>query len=300
MEPELFGELNSVMTIGREMSSNCTTQNCMGAIFIQERQVKQTPAYVHIFSSPVIWDVTQISRGGFYCQSGTWMPQCSKVSLSSAKLSLRSVCVPSCQLCSVPACLSLHIPFSCSHQSLQIFFFSVVVFLFLIHYPPQFLPSISAFHVHVPFLLSGVMLVQPWARTSASSSPCLIVRYRICCIKYFTISIVIGILSYYMLGTPCSLSKNTLGTHTLWWHFRPLLHHQSYYFPVGCNISVTDMWSHISVNNYRLQLWAGALGRRQTWGGGDTDSHDTANLLSPKPLVWLLRGESGLNIKWAK
>lgn len=60
-------------------------------------------------------------RGGFYRQSRTWTPQCRKVSHFSAKLPLRSILVPPCQLCFLPACLSLRVPVSWFHQPSQTF-----------------------------------------------------------------------------------------------------------------------------------------------------------------------------------
>lgn len=51
-------------------------------------------------------------------------------------------------------------------------------------------------------------------------------------------------------------------------HLRPLLHLQNCYCPAGCNISLTDILSHTSVHNYRLQLWAGLSGWGRTAGLG--------------------------------
>lgn len=73
---------------------------------------------VHISSALPSFETQfeSISRGGFYLQSRTWIPQCSQVSHFSAKLSLRSLCLPVSFVLCLPACQSLHVPISCSHQ----------------------------------------------------------------------------------------------------------------------------------------------------------------------------------------
>lgn len=76
--------------------------------------------------------VTWVSRGLFHWQSRTWMPQCTKVTHFSPKLSLStspsSAFVPTCRFCCLLGCLSLCVPvrrsvetlFSTSHHSLYL------------------------------------------------------------------------------------------------------------------------------------------------------------------------------------
>lgn len=87
---------------------------------------------LHLLFSLVVCRGTWVSRGPFHWQSSTWMPQCTKVTHFSPKLSLStspsSAFVPTCRFCCLLGCLSLCVPvrrsvetlFSTTHHSLYL------------------------------------------------------------------------------------------------------------------------------------------------------------------------------------
>lgn len=222
----------------------------------------QTPGHAQIFS-PVIWETIWISRWGFYLQSRTWIPQCSLVSHFSAKLSLRSLCLPVSFVLCLPASLSTSPSAGLTSQCRYF------------HSPLQTL-TYSCIHVYYTF--SG-------SACAGSSFPFSIFDWEI---QDLTQSFVL------IPGTPSSLWKNKLRTCTVG---APLVSRSPPELLRPCRVWYFSDWHSLTLVLITIEMVSRAFGGRQTCRGADSTSHDTADLLSPKPLIWLLCGESGLNIK---